>query len=49
MDFNNEKNIIIEGMTSISSLINAIQSGINDRKIISVYVSKTAVIKKIVK
>lgn len=47
MDFNNEKNIIIEGMTSISSLINAKKSGINDRKIISVYVSKTAVMKKI--
>ena len=46
MEFNNEKNIIIEGMTSISSLINAISSDINDRKIISVYVSKTAVNKK---
>lgn len=46
MNLNNENNIIIEGMTSISALINAASSGINDRKIVNVYVTDVAAKKK---
>jgi len=46
MNLNNENNIIIEGMTSISALINAVSVGINDRKIINVYVTNASLKKK---
>lgn len=39
--------IIIEGMTSVSALINAVNSGVNDRKIHRVYISRSAADKKI--
>lgn len=39
-------NIIIEGMTSVSALINAINSGVNDRKINHIYISESVVRKK---
>lgn len=38
--------IIIEGMTSVSALINAINSGINDRKMSRIYVSESVVVKR---
>lgn len=41
-----DDNIIIEGMTSVSALINAVNSGVNDRKIIHIYISESVVGKK---
>ena len=46
MDLKNKNNIIIEGMTSLSALINAVSTGINDRKIIAVYTTENSVKKK---
>lgn len=40
------EHIIIEGLTSVSALINAILNGVNDRKIIEIYVSDSVVDKK---
>ena len=41
-----DSGILIEGLTSISALINAIRKGINNRKIYKVYVCEDVVQKK---
>lgn len=38
--------VIIEGMTSVSALINAINTGVNDRSIACIYVSSASISKK---
>ena len=45
MDYNNS-GILIEGLTSISALINAIRKGVNNRKIYKVYICEDVVQKK---
>lgn len=41
-----DEHFIIEGLTSVSALINAILNGVNDRKIIEIYVSDAVMSKK---
>ena len=42
----NSNSIIIEGMTAISAVINAIKDGVNNRRIYKIYVSSSAAKKK---